>query len=305
MKVDIILSTFNGETFILDQLKSICHQTFKDFKIIIRDDNSSDKTIQIATEYLEKENIEFKIVVDDLGNLGPEKSFKTLLNHTNSELIVLCDQDDIWANDKLEKLIQLYNSDAKKNIPALIFSNANLIDTDGHSLNKTIHKKLKWKQRNFNAFIFNNYVQGCTMMINAQMKDAYLKMQTSIGIHDYPMILIALHYSNFAYTSENLTSYRLHENNTIGLSKGNLTLKVKDLLKYMWLNKKYREIIYTKRISSIKEIVDQNTEIQYSTLVSFLKTTEKSYLIRKIQLSRNGYLKSGRLVDKLLILFCY
>ena len=94
----ILLSTYNGEKYLKEQLDSIFSQSYKNFEIITRDDGSNDETINILKSY----NIK---ILDTDKNLGAKLSFSTLLNYsvknTDADYFMFCDQDDIWKNDMI------------------------------------------------------------------------------------------------------------------------------------------------------------------------------------------------------------
>ena len=109
MSISIAMATYNGEKYIKDQLDSILVQLGKDDEIIISDDKSTDQTTEIIKKYI-KEDSRIKLLE------GPQKGFvknfeNALLNCSN-EIIFLCDQDDIWLENKKEKVLE------KKNEPS-------------------------------------------------------------------------------------------------------------------------------------------------------------------------------------------
>ena len=105
-KVAIIMSTYNGEPFIRQQLDSILNQTYKNIELVVRDDGSKDKTVEIIKEYQEKyENIKFF----QGENLGFVKSFFELLKLTEADYYSYADQDDIWIENKIEPAVNSLN----------------------------------------------------------------------------------------------------------------------------------------------------------------------------------------------------
>lgn len=100
--VNVLISTYNGETYIAQQIDSILEQTYSDFRIYVRDDGSNDGTLNVLSKY---EN-EKQIVVFKGENIGFGRSFLWLLNEIDTgEYWAFCDQDDVWAKDKLQKAV--------------------------------------------------------------------------------------------------------------------------------------------------------------------------------------------------------
>ena len=102
IRVSILLSAYNGSKYIKEQLDSIFNQTYKNIEIIVRDDGSSDNTIEILKSY----NIK---PIDTKINLGAMGSFEELLKYalqnSNSDYFMFCDQDDVWDTKKVEKTL--------------------------------------------------------------------------------------------------------------------------------------------------------------------------------------------------------
>ena len=95
MKVNIVLSTYNGEKFLSEQIESIQAQTFTDWQLLIRDDGSTDKTLDIITAYTLKDERIHWIDEDERKNLGVINSFYKLIKHDVADYYFFCDQDDV------------------------------------------------------------------------------------------------------------------------------------------------------------------------------------------------------------------
>ena len=122
MSVEILMSTYNGERFVGEQLKTILNQSYKDFLLIIRDDGSTDQTLFLLEDFALKDP-RIIIVKDNFGNIGCKSSFLELTKHSRAEVVLFADQDDIWMDFKVKRLVQealLINS----SIPGLVYSNS-------------------------------------------------------------------------------------------------------------------------------------------------------------------------------------
>jgi rRNA maturation RNase YbeY len=134
MVISICLASYNGEKYIKEQIDSILEQSFEDFELIIQDDCSNDKTVEIVREYLKKDDR--ILLYENQKNLGYVKNFETLIKKANGDFIALCDQDDIWHRDKLKILIENIGKNS------LIYSNSLLVDEEANSLNIKLSQKL-------------------------------------------------------------------------------------------------------------------------------------------------------------------
>lgn len=123
-KVAVLLSTYNGEKYIREQLESILEQTYPNIEIYVRDDGSTDGTVSVLEEY----EMEDRIHLERGGNVGFIKSFEWLIaNSGKADYYAFSDQDDVWFSDKIDRAVQKLQ-DEPKDIPILYFSNFDYYD---------------------------------------------------------------------------------------------------------------------------------------------------------------------------------
>ena len=130
--IDILLATYNGEKYLEEQLNSILTQSYSNFKLIISDDCSQDKTKEILEKYQSHPQIE---IYYQEKNIGYMKNFEFLLQHVEHNLYMLCDQDDIWLSNKIEKTYEKL----KEKQADLVFTDLEIID-EKQFLNHLIEK---------------------------------------------------------------------------------------------------------------------------------------------------------------------
>ena len=123
-KIDILLATYNGEKYLKEQIDSILNQTYKNIRIIISDDCSTDKTREILQEYEKKD--ERISVYYQKQNLGCVKNFDFLLQKVENKLYMLSDQDDIWLPEKIEKSVKTL----EKENADLVFCDLEIVDEE-------------------------------------------------------------------------------------------------------------------------------------------------------------------------------
>ena len=95
MMISIAMTTFNGESFLKDQLESISNQTYLPDELIISDDCSSDNTIKIIENFIDRAPYEIRLI-KNIKNNGFTKNFEIALNACQGDIIFLADQDDYW-----------------------------------------------------------------------------------------------------------------------------------------------------------------------------------------------------------------
>lgn len=228
IKVEILLSTYNGERFLDQQLKSIINQTYENWLLIIRDDGSNDATANIIDRYIKRYPQKIKLVSDSLGNLGSSKSFETLIYASQESYILLCDQDDEWLPHKikssLEKLKEIETN--HKDIPILIFTDLIVVDDKMNIINTSF-----WKSQKFSPEIATNYIKlsalnvitGCTIIFNRTAKKYILPFPDNYSLHDYWIGLNISYYGIIDYICTPTILYRQHSNNVIGAHKINFS----------------------------------------------------------------------------------
>ena len=165
-RVAVMMSTYNGELYIKEQIDSIFKQKDVSIDLYIRDDGSSDKTLEIISEQKKIYNSVFILNNDDNENLGPAKSFMTIVNSVgdNYDYYAFSDQDDIWMEDKIISAISLLEiHDIEK---PCIYGGSKTILTDSESLNPDYVDI----SMDFYSTIIRNKVAGCTMVFNKTLK---------------------------------------------------------------------------------------------------------------------------------------
>lgn len=204
MKVSVCIATYNGEKFIKEQLDSILLQLGELDEVIISDDYSEDKTLEIISEIQDKRiNIHF----NTLGK-GVVKNFENAIRHSTGDIILFCDQDDIWRSDKVEKINKIFRD--RENITC-VFSNARLIDGNGDDLGRDFF--MKPPKLSVISVLVKNKFLGCTMAIRKNTKFNILPFSSDLPMHDWYVGLKNLLKGRVFFIDECLINYRRHGNN--------------------------------------------------------------------------------------------
>jgi len=216
-KIEILMATYNGEKYVGEQIDSIIHQTYKNWKLLIRDDNSTDKTLEILKEY-EKKDKRIKVIEDKKGNLGFVKNFEELLNCSTEDWVMFSDQDDYWLENKIEKYVTTLNENSNDIFekPILIHSNSFICDDNLKIIkNEFINSNIASKY-NEDSYYFAYFVQGSTVLINREIIDLALPFSKNVTVHDRYFHLLAEFLGKRIFINESLIKYRQHSNNKIG-----------------------------------------------------------------------------------------
>ena len=217
-KIVVLLSTYNGEKYLREQIDSILNQTgSKDISIFVRDDGSTDNTVNILQEYRNKGLLNFYCGK----NIGFVRSFFDLLfNAPNADFYAFADQDDYWLPNKIEFGISKIKNFNK---PALFCHKKKIVD---EKLNYIGFDDISPKKDILYNFLFHNAVSGCTILFNKKLYDKlilYSKLietcKNKFLFHDELIYKTALFLGEVIYSKEELMLYRQHFDNCIGSRK--------------------------------------------------------------------------------------
>lgn len=257
--VVVLLSTYNGEQYLNQQLDSVFSQS-KKVRVFARDDGSTDSTCEILAKWAKK----YPLTWYEGENLGAGRSFMELIyNAPQCEYYAFCDQDDVWDYDKLEIAVCILNN-MPKDKPALYFSGYRTVDKNLNLL----FNNIKVKNVSFGNSLIQNIALGCTIVFNYSAKELSKKIRTTDDcIHDAWMYRLSYATGNVYFDVRPHLSYRQHNNNLIGGKRG---------IWGTWLRRK-------KRISKIwKGRISTRTKVFESYCKSYITDKNKSYILSLI-----------------------
>jgi len=201
--ISVCLATFNGEKFIKDQIHSILDQLDENDELIISDDGSTDRTLEIISSIKDR-----RIKIYYNNSRCYTKNFENALNHANGDFIFLSDQDDIWMDNKVRITMQYLEK------YDFVMSNAKIVDENLRVITESRNNLLNVK----NGFIKNfikSYYLGCCMAFNKKVLDVSLPFPNnhSLCFHDSWISLISELYFKTYVCDESLILYRRHTQN--------------------------------------------------------------------------------------------
>jgi glycosyltransferase involved in cell wall biosynthesis len=222
--VDILLSTYNGGKYLKDFLNSLLDQTYRNWKLIVRDDGSIDDTVEILKNFAKSNPERVEIIIDNSRSLGPQKSFLSLLKFSKAEYIMFADQDDIWLPNKIEvtlKKMREVESKLGEEKPVLIHTDLKVVD---ENLNIIADSFWKYQNnnpelKNLNNLVVQNNVVGCTIMINKALKALIDLIPDKAIMHDWWVALVVSAFGVIDYVPEATILYRQHGGQNTGAKK--------------------------------------------------------------------------------------
>lgn len=217
-RVSIALATYNGGRYIKQQLDSIQDQTHQEFIVHICDDMSSDNTLENIKCHDLYQQGKVRIYPGE-SSLGAMKNFRRAISYCDDNYIALCDQDDFWLPEKLERLLtQVKHHEQAGTVPVLAFSDLEIVDAVLGPLFPSFYSvSIKSSAANQPAdFLVSNHIPGCAMLFNRALKKLVEPMPEDIRMHDWWIAMIAAQCGAIIYVDTPLVKYRQHNNNTIG-----------------------------------------------------------------------------------------
>lgn len=219
--IDILMSTFNGGKYLRPQIDSILDQSFGEFRLIIRDDGSTDDTAGILEEYAGRDP-RILLSKDQCGNLGVRQSFMKLLENSRSEYFMFADQDDLWLPEKISKSrdsILRMAAESGSGKPLLLFTDLMVAEENLEILAPSLWSYQKLDPRislDWRRLLAQNVVTGCTVMGNRAAAEAALPFALPYMMHDHWIAVNAAKSGRIEFLAEPTVIYRQHTNNFEG-----------------------------------------------------------------------------------------
>lgn len=257
MQVEVLMATHNGEKFIHKMLDSLASQVGVQIDLVVSDDNSMDKTIEIVHSFRNSFN---SLNIMNGPDLGPKHNFAKLIQNSRGKFSAFADQDDIWLPDHLKLSIDrliLHDS-----VPALVFSKVTEFSNSGTSS--------EWptldQSPQLSTWLTENFARGCTIVMNRELIDLIRKSDfNQIYMHDWWSVLVAKTCGILEFLPYPTIEYRIHDGNVVGAKKSLIR----------------RSRLFLRTYFSNGGWVPQRQAAQLLAEFSFMMTLDNSKLVNK------------------------
>lgn len=271
------MATYNGAKYLEEQIDSILRQTLPASEIVVCDDCSTDRTIDILNEYSKKDG-RFRVFVNEK-NIGFKRNFEKAVSLCQGDYIALSDQDDIWMSNHLELLMNAIDD------KILSCGNAQLIDENGANIGITF-----WEQESFDSIpttdmekalsitLYRSPYQGAAMMIKKELLEYALPIPQSATFHDSWFAHMACFCGGIECVNEPILKYRRTDNSVTG--------KRDSRRSKLW---QYRHsIIWSNKADAVRTILER---------VPNLNNKERSFLLRLERICLRNNTRQGRFLN--------
>ena len=209
--ISVLISTYNGERYIEEQLDSIFAQTYKDFHVYIRDDGSSDGTCDVIDKYIVRNELSDRISFKKGSNKGFCASFFELLKSaSDGDCWAFCDQDDVWLPRKLEYAYEWMK--ANDNSKPLLYHSGFEVANEDLSV-RTLYPRSTFDYRFYNS-ITGNIFFGFSVVINGTLREMLLQASPdNIKYHDWFAAMITSAFGKYHLSTKVEAIHRQYEKN--------------------------------------------------------------------------------------------
>ncbi|PCH62200.1 MAG: hypothetical protein COC19_03145 [SAR86 cluster bacterium] len=260
-KLAILLSTYNGAAFLAEQLDSLLAQSYKNFIVVMRDDGSSDDTLEILQDYQQRHPQYFTLLENDGINLGACAGFSFLMQYTldnktslglASAYMMFCDQDDTWHVDKVKiEMGRMLETEAELisqkgglqdtvqgKTAVLVHSDLAVVDENGALIAASFmtYQGLSSNKKSLSQLLLSNTVTGCTALANEALIEQALPLSENAIMHDWWLAINAAAFGSIVFENSALVNYRQHGKNTLGAKPHIKTSLVSRVLKIHVIN---------------------------------------------------------------------
>lgn len=240
-KVSVVMTTYNGERFLAEQMQSLLKQTRLPDEVIICDDCSKDGTVETVRRFIETRGLSNWYFFENAENCGYVKNFREAMGRAGGDIMFLCDQDDVWEPDKIEKMAGAMEAD-----PAILAMACGyrLIDGEGKPLVSDTKKFYSASGRDTEGGVspvrsgktlYYNIAQGCACAYRRELVEQYRAAQGGQQMpHDWALNLLAYQQQGLYYLNRELLRYRIHGKNQAGVSdaRKKISNRIPNLLDY-------------------------------------------------------------------------
>lgn len=222
--IDILLACYNGERFLAMQLESLFAQSDQDWRLLVRDDGSDDRTMSVVAEYAAAKPGRIVVLHCQSERKGALANFSALLAASTAPYVMCCDQDDWWSPTKVAlmraRMVALERQYGP-GTPLLVHSDLAVVDDSMRVIDKSFwhFQQIDPRHDRLNHLLIQNVVTGCAMMVNRSCIEASLPFPREALMHDWWLALTAAAFGALAWIPAATVHYRQHDANSLGAQK--------------------------------------------------------------------------------------
>jgi glycosyltransferase involved in cell wall biosynthesis len=311
--LQILLATYEGARYLEEQLESLLSQTFTSWKLVARDDGSTDDTPSILQRYATRHPDRIRLLPFDGRRLGAMGNFGALLESSGGSHVMFCDQDDVWLPDKIEvtraamaELQSRHGTEA----PLLVHTDVRVVDETLRPISESMWRFQHLEpSRLLPRALLQNFVTGCTTMVNRALLDLALPIPPDARMHDWWLTLVALSFGAVRSLPIATILYRQHGKNERGASRFSPLRSALDLLdRERWRRLSEARWTEVRRLEAqaeafLERFRDRLPESAREAVAAFSVLSRQGGLARRASIVRHGFYYSNPVATAAMLLF--
>lgn len=235
-EIQVLLATYNGAEYLQQQIDSVLAQTYPNLQLLARDDGSRDRTRDLLEQAVAAHPDRIRLMPPEEGTGNAKWNFMRLMQASTAPYVALCDQDDVWLPDKLERCMKVMRQLEQRfgaEVPLLVFTDLKVVDRELHEIDPSF-----WAHQHIDAdrigslpyMLAQNVVTGCTSLMNRALVERSLTMTDAAYMHDWWIALTVCTFGHAQALHQPTVLYRQHGANVVGAAihgKRNLIPKLR------------------------------------------------------------------------------
>lgn len=229
--ITVLLAAYQGEKYLPELLASLAGQDDPAYRVLMQDDGSIDGTPAILADKAAADD-RFSLAACQGTHLGAVGNFLSLMAQDDAPYSALCDQDDVWAKQRLSRCRAAMEAAEARwgcDVPLLVHSDCAVTDAEGSVLHHSFFAHQGWDPAatDLRRLLVQNNATGCTMLMNAALRNLVVRHARAdeMFMHDWFIAMTASAFGHVAIVNEPLVRYRQHGKNVMGASKSGLLLR--------------------------------------------------------------------------------
>jgi glycosyltransferase involved in cell wall biosynthesis len=300
--IDILLATYNGEKYLVEQIESLFAQSYKNFRVIARDDGSSDGTLGVLQAYQQKYGESFLLIQDGLPTGSAKKNFARLTLLSDADYTMYCDQDDYWHPDKIAKTLNamLKAENGSTSAPVLVHSDLRVVDVDRNVISPSFwaYQGLDPSGVSLNNLITQNYITGCTVMINRALRMKAQPFPEAMIMHDWWLGLVAALCGRLVVLGESLIDYRQHGANDTGAKNYSFSYVLGKASRIFTASRfsEFKQAIARYKLQAqalLESLGSEMPEAVHDQIEIFVNLDKQGVIARRHFVLKHGFVKQG------------
>lgn len=214
LRVSVALATYNGEKFVVEQLRSMVHQSCPPYEIVVHDDASTDSTWSHLKQFQSESIVPVRLFRNST-NVGYIQNFARAIKSCRGDYIALADQDDYWLPTRLEAVVEAICSHPGC---GAVVTNAEVVDANLDPWGVTLYGRLSdavgSEHQILDAMLKKSIIKGCTVVFRSDLRPYLFPFPKHRWGHDHWIVLIASVLSHVFLLEKPMMYYRRHAHNS-------------------------------------------------------------------------------------------